>query len=149
MSVQSPAPSPCAAYPYRRDVPSGVWSVTEYAKLTAYDRPTGEQPSAVFQCHVFDRDDGRARVCGGWAGCHGGAHLLALRIARISGVMSPEDVEATVAYESLVPLFDSGREAAVHGMREIHNPGPEARKAMRKIERIRTDLAEDRPAEES
>ncbi|MEV7675059.1 DUF6283 family protein [Streptomyces sp. NPDC088752] len=140
MTTLPPAPRPCEYCPYRRDVPSGVWDESEYAKLPPYDEPTYAQPVRVFDCHVHDADSARSRVCGGWAGCHDGAHLLALRIAVVSGAMTPEDMDATIDYVSPVPLFDSGAEAAAHGMREIKNRGPEARAAIRKIRRIRTDL---------
>jgi hypothetical protein len=46
-------------------VPSGAWVAEEYAKLPAYDRPTGEQPAGLFLCH---QQDGRA--CAGWV-AHG------------------------------------------------------------------------------
>jgi Family of unknown function (DUF6283) len=114
-----PAAAPCRTCPYRRDVPSGVWQSDEYAKLADYDRPTGEQPAGVFLCHQQD-----GRVCAGWAGCHDGDHLLALRLAAM--VMDPADAEATRDYVSPVPLFRSGREAAEHGLRDVQRPGAEA-----------------------
>ncbi|MFD7961193.1 DUF6283 family protein [Streptomyces zaomyceticus] len=40
-----PAPRPCASCPYRRDVPSGVWSRGDYVKLPLYDGPTWTQPA--------------------------------------------------------------------------------------------------------
>ncbi|WP_428957875.1 DUF6283 family protein [Streptomyces sp. cg35] len=140
MSTLPPAKTPCAACPYRRDVPAGVWSAEDYAKLPPYDGETGAQPAGVFQCHLYDGDDERARVCGGWAGCHDGVHLLALRLALVTGGMSAADVEATVDYESPVPLFASGAEAAAHGMSGIETPGEEALAAMSKIRRTRSDL---------
>lgn len=142
MTIRPPAPSPCTYCPYRRDVPSGVWSDSEYAKLPLYDKPTGEQPPGLFGCHVYERGDERGRVCGGWAGCHDGNELLSLRVAAVTGEITLETAEAVRGYVSPVPLFSSGAEAAAHGMREIHDPGPEARAAMGKIERIRTDLIE-------
>jgi sarcosine oxidase delta subunit len=146
VTTQPPAPRPCTYCPYRRDVPSGVWSAEEYAKLARYDRPTWEQPPAVFRCHVHDRDSERGTVCAGWAGCHDCDELMALRVGTLTGEIPVETAEAIRAYRSPVPLFDSGAEAAAHGMREILNPGPEARKAIRKIGRIRTDLNEERSA---
>ncbi|MET9779244.1 DUF6283 family protein [Streptomyces sp. NPDC006367] len=142
MTSQPPAPSPCTYCPYRLDVPSGVWSEEEYAKLPLYDRPTYEQPVRVFRCHVHDRDSERGTVCGGWAGCHDGDELLALRVGIIEGGITVETAEAIRDYVSPVPLFASGAEAAAHGMRDVENPSPEAVAAMRKLKRVRTDLTE-------
>lgn len=137
----SPAPRPCASCPYRTDVPSGIWSEEDYAKLPLYDGPTWAQPLKLFQCHQRYGGDDLARVCGGWAGCHDGDHLMALRIASLAGEISVETAEAIRAYVSPVPLFASGAQAAAHGMREILRPGPEARRAMDKIDSARTGLA--------
>jgi hypothetical protein len=123
--VHPPAASPCGSCPYRRDVPSGIWSVDEYAKLPAYDAPTGEQPIGVFHCH---RQDGR--VCAGWAGCHDMQESLAVRIAALDGRL---DADELLDYETTTPLFDSGAEAALHGMKDIADPGPEARRVMEKL----------------
>jgi len=145
VTTQPPAPRPCTYCPYRRDVPSGVWSAEEYAKLAAYDRPTAEQPPRVFRCHVHDRDSEQRTTCAGWAGCHDGDELMALRVGTMTGEITVETAEAIRDYVSPVPLFASGAEAAVHGMREILSPGPEALAAMDKIERIRTDLTPELP----
>jgi hypothetical protein len=40
-------------------------------------------------------------------------------------------------YESPVPLFASGNEAADHGEREIENPPIRARSAIRKVTKLR------------
>jgi hypothetical protein len=123
-------------------VPSGIWAEDDYAKLPRYDRPTGEQPPALFRCHLYDREDERGPVCAGWAGCHDGEELLALRVAAMTGDITLETVDAIRDYVSPVPLFASGAEAATHGMKDILTPGDEARAAIRKIERRRTDLTE-------
>jgi hypothetical protein len=140
MSVRPPAPRPCTSCPYRQDVPSGIWTADEYAKLTAYDEPTYAQPARLFLCHQHDRDDGRVRICGGWAGCHDGDHLLALRVAVSSGEIAAETADAIRDYASPVPLFPSGAKAAAHGMRETRSPGPDACAAIDKIIRNRADL---------
>lgn len=140
MSVTGPpAPRPCASSPYRRDVPSGVWHPDEYAKLRRYDAPTAEQPPGVFLCHTAP-----GRACAGWAGCHDGAHLLALRIAEALGT-TDDDVDATIDYVSPVPLFRSGTEAADHGEVEITAPGPRAVNAMAKITRARSGQTPGQP----
>lgn len=140
MPTQPPAPRPCASCPYRQDVPSGIWAASEYAKLPAYDEPTFAQPARLFLCHQHDRADDRARVCAGWAGCHDGDHLLALRVAVSSGEITVETADTIRDYASPVPLFTSGTEAAAHGMREIRSPGPDACTAIDKISRQRTDI---------
>lgn len=127
-TLRGPAPRPCESCPYRRDVPSGVWSASEYDKLPGYDEPTPSQPARVFACH---RHDGR--VCAGWAGCHAGEHLLSLRLALLTGGMTVADYEATVAYSSPVPLFSSGAEAATHGKAEVEAPGAPARRVIAKV----------------
>ncbi|MFE4309140.1 DUF6283 family protein [Streptomyces sp. NPDC056891] len=140
MTTLPPAPSPCSFCPYKTEVPSGVWSEEDYAKLPIYDRPTWSQPPRLFQCHVHDRDADGARVCGGWAGCHDMTQSLSLRLAQAFGQISPETARAIRDYVSPVPLFASGAEAAAHGTREIHNPGPDARHAIDKLRRTRSDL---------
>lgn len=140
-TIAAPAPRPCASCPYRRDVPSGIWAPEEYAKLYPYDRDTPHQPAVLFLCHQHERDSDRARVCAGWAGCHDGSHLLALRAAAADGRMTPEAVDATIDYQSPVPLFGSGAEAAAHGMARITEPDHRAVTAMDKIARRRGDLA--------
>lgn len=106
--------APCRACPYRKDVPSGVWSKEEYDKLPDYDKDTGEQPMASFACHATPY-----WICAGWATCHGDS-LLALRMEAIINGKRVEIPEETV------PLFASGKEAAEHGKRDIENPLPEA-----------------------
>lgn len=140
MTTQPPAPRPCASCPYRQDVPSGVWAASEYTKLPAYDAPTYAQPARLFLCHQHDRDDERARVCSGWAGCHDGEHLLSLRVAVSSGEITVETADDIRDYVSPVPLFASGTEAAAHGVREIRNPGSDACATIGKIARRRADL---------
>jgi hypothetical protein len=121
-------------------VPSGIWSQKDYAKLPLFDGPTWAQPARLFICHQHNGDDDRARVCGGWTGCHDSDHLLAVRVASITGDITAETTEAIRNYTSPVPLFASGAEAAAHGMRDVLTPGPDAQRAMDKIVRTRTDL---------
>ena len=123
-------PRPCATCPYRRDVPSGIWAREEYEKLRAYDGDTMQQMEAgatrVFMCHQAD-----GKLCAGWAGCHDMEENLAMRF-------SHNQVDSSVyEYQSPVPLFDSGSEAADHGEAEIKEPSPAAQQAARKIERAR------------
>ena len=118
---------PCSACPYRRDVPSGVWSADDYAKLPPYDRPTLDQPVQAFPCHATSE-----HLCHGWAVCHSGRghdrELLALRFVAVLSGADPEIPEATV------PLFDSGTEAAEHGLRDVNHPSSEARLTMARLQ---------------
>jgi hypothetical protein len=122
----------CTVCPYRKDVPSGVWSEGEYEKLPPYDLPTASQPFGPFLCHATPE-----RYCHGWAVVHssrGHAYeLVALRVFPADNELPPEGV----------PLFGSGTEAAEHGKRDILNPSPEAVAAvdrlMRKYERLQYD----------
>ena len=112
-------PQACEACPYRKDVPSGVWSADEYAKLVNYDKPLVEQPAASFSCHASPN-----LHCHGWAVCHSktdpGPLALLLR-------GRPEIPEPSTE------LFSSGTEAALHGIRDVANPTPEARATMDKL----------------
>ncbi|MFJ7281095.1 DUF6283 family protein [Kitasatospora sp. NPDC098663] len=137
--IRPPAPKACDTCPYRRDVPSGVWAATEYDKLEQYDRPMGEQPRKVWQCHQADQDSDQRRMCAGWIGCHGGAELLALQIALLSGRIDSATFVEAVDYTSQVPLFDSGAEAAAQGRADIDLPGDDARRAIAKIVKVRSD----------
>ncbi|MDG4834167.1 DUF6283 family protein [Solwaraspora sp. WMMD1047] len=125
--TRRPASAPCGTCPYRRDVPSGLWDAAEYAKLPGYDAPTALQPPGLFLCHQAD-----GRVCGGWAGCHDGESLLALRLAALRG-MDPREVAATRDYTTTVPLFGSGQEAAAHGMARVDDPDPIARRMIDRL----------------
>jgi hypothetical protein len=107
-----------------------VWAPQEYDKLPAYDASTAEQPVGAFLCHQQD-----GRLCAGWAGCHDMGGNLALRFAVIRGEISEEDFEATLDYESPVPLFESGAAAAEHGMADIEAPDERAVKTMAKLTR--------------
>lgn len=123
-----PRPRPCASCPYRLDVPSGVWDASEYDKLPGYDGETFEQHPAVFFCHQQD-----GCVCSGWLGHTDPYELLAVRLGVSTGALDPSCME----YETAVPLFASGQEAAEHGVREIAAPTPQAQAVMDKILRRR------------
>lgn len=116
---------PCPSCPYRRDAPSGLWNEAEYAKLPAYDGETGEQALAgalgTFHCHT-DPD----LLCAGWVACHDMAENFGLRFEAIA-TRTPVD-PAVYDYQSPVPVFASGAEAAAHGMRDIDVETPHARR---------------------
>ncbi|WP_330253047.1 DUF6283 family protein [Nocardia sp. NBC_00565] len=126
--MKSPAPRPCESCPYRRDVPSGVWAAEEYDKLRDFDDQHGARMTALFYCHQHDADDERSRLCAGWVGCHGHSSI-GLRIAVASGRVSRTVFE----YESPVPLFASGAEAADHGQADIADPSEDAARLIDKI----------------
>jgi hypothetical protein len=136
-ALLAPARTPCGTCPYRRDVPSGIWAAEEYAKLPAYDGDVPEQAAAgafgLFMCHQRD-----GHLCAGWVGCHDISHNLAVR-AHADEV----DLDAVLGYESPVPLFASGAEAAEHGAREIAHPGQLAQRKARGLVRARSRQQED------
>lgn len=63
-----------------------------------------------------------------------------MRIALVAGEITVKTAQAIRDYASPQPLFASGTQVAAHGVREIHNPGPGASRAMDKIKRSRADL---------
>jgi Family of unknown function (DUF6283) len=128
-----PRPNPCPSCPYRRDVPSGVWDASEYDKLTTYDGEIHEQvingATAAFGCHQAD-----GSLCAGWVGHRERpSDLLAVRLGVLNGSMDPEVYD----YRTRVPLFESGAQAALHGKREITDPGERARAAALKVATVR------------
>jgi hypothetical protein len=132
--VQPPAPRPCEACPYRRDSPGGIWHPDEYLLLPLYDRETPYQPTGIFMCHLNND-----KVCAGWAGCHDCYHLFALRIAQAERRIPEAVIEAIMEYSTTVPLWASGYEAALNGLRGVVKPTLATRKAIAKLERIRAD----------
>jgi uncharacterized protein DUF6283 len=139
MPLRGPAPNPCDSCPYRRDVPAGIWAAEEYQRLPRYDRDMAYQPPHVFLCHQNEAAPG-SRLCAGWVGCHHPDQLLGVRLAVISGRLSGADATTTLAYTTRVPLFDSGAQAADHGLSGIDNPDPAARAAIAKIVARRPDV---------
>jgi hypothetical protein len=118
--------APCKSCPYRKDVPSGVWAEHEYEKLPAYDGEAVEQvingATALFLCHQRNN-----ALCSGWLGCHGPDNLIALRLHYQH--VQPEVFD----YETDVPLFTSGAEAAAHGMCDIETPTEAAHRTMNRL----------------
>lgn len=105
-----------------------MWAPEEYEKLPPYDGETHEQPPAAFFCHQQN-----GRLCSGWVGCHDMRHSLGLRLGVAFGLLTGDDVDAALAYESAVPLFESGAAAAAHGMREVERPSAAASATMAKL----------------
>ena len=127
--MKAPAKNPCGSCPYRRDVPSGVWHEEEYERLPAYDNDTPDQPTRVFGCH-----QNNGHLCSGWVGCHDMGQNLGLRLSAAFGHMTPEDLDATHAYVSPVPLFGTGKEAAEHGLSGVKDPDERAIKTIEKLQ---------------
>lgn len=127
---------PCPSCPYRRDVPSGIWSAEEYDNLPKYDGDVPDQAMAgafgVFRCHSL-----RDRICAGWAGCHDMTRSLAVRFG-----WSRVD-PAILGYVSPVPLFATGAEAAEHGKRDIQAPSAAARRKVSQLLRQRAGRGSD------
>jgi hypothetical protein len=120
--------TPCMSCPYRKDVPSGIWDETEYDLLPRFDGDIVEQIEAgatyLFYCHQQD-----GKLCAGWVGCHS---TDAIAIRANAHRLDP----AVFDYESPVPLFESGKAARDHGMRDIEHPGVEAVTAISKVTRV-------------
>lgn len=121
--LPKPPPVPCGSCPYRRDVPSGIWDISEYLKLPEYDGETWEQSPALFMCHQRD-----GCLCGGWLQTHDTNHLLALRLHKVD--------PSAYGYQTDVETFASGAEARDHGLKDIANPGDEALRKMKGLQRI-------------
>jgi len=118
---------PCEFCPYREDVPSGVWAAHEYEKLVEYDKPTYDQPPMPFGCHATPEF-----YCHGWAVCHSNrGHAFALLALRFVEMSTGAEVEIP---EPAVPLFESGADAAFHGMADIERPSEEAVAAYDKLQ---------------
>lgn len=132
MSEHGPAKAPCRSCPYRKDVPSGVWHESEYDKLPPFDAPDipSGQPIAAFFCHQQD-----GRLCAGWCGCHDMTESIGLRMTLSMGMISGDDYDDAINYESPVELFESGAEAAAHGKKQILAPDTQARRAIARLER--------------
>lgn len=137
--TRAPAPRPCVSCPYRRDVPSGVWSAEEYEKLPAYDEAeTGLQPLGAFHCHQQD-----GRLCAGWVAVHDMDESLALRMLASFGSISDEELDVVFDYSTDVELFASGTEAAAHGLRDLERPSVDAVKMLVRLERKLDKKEED------
>lgn len=127
---------PCESCPYRRDVPSGVWSAEEYDKLPEYDRETAYQPFMWFGCHAQPN-----LACHGWAAVHGRQEgPYALLAQRMFWFETPEPA---------VPLFRSGAEAARHGKARIRNPGKRAIEMVARLKATYRRLREAADAQDS
>jgi hypothetical protein len=122
-----PRKRPCPSCPYRKGVPSGVWDPEEYEKLPRYDGDIPEQTAiAVFKCHQQD-----GCVCSGWLGHREPGDMLAVRLGILSGQLDEESLE----YTTTVPLFESGAQAAEHGLSHVVDPGTEAQAVIDKLTR--------------
>lgn len=57
--------TPCASCPYRKDVPTGTWHVSEFENLLAND--ADPVAGGVFGCHKWrHRPKDERRLCIGW-----------------------------------------------------------------------------------
>lgn len=131
-----PRKNPCASCPYRKNVPSGVWDASEYQKLPGYDGETYEQEAvATFMCHQQD-----GCVCSGWLAHRDPEEMLAVRLGLIRGDLDPRCLD----YTTDVPLFESGAEAAAHGMKQFSNPRDDAVAVINKITRKNATSASPR-----
>lgn len=131
--------APCPTCPYRTDTPPGVWAAHEYEKLRDYDLPTGEQPTARFDCHYTNLGD-EPQVCRGWVDCHNGRHdrgeygfdLLALRI---SPFMAVNVDGANLDHDHGVEVYPNGNAAADAGLAGVEDPDSDACAVIGRLER--------------
>ena len=126
--MKPPAKNPCGSCPYRRDSPSGLWSIGHYALLMEFDKETFDQPTSVFGCH-----QNNGHLCSGSVGTHDMDQNLGMRLAVRSGDVSEETMDACLNYVTEVPLFESGKEAALHGFRDMADPSERTRKIATKL----------------
>lgn len=83
-------------------------------------------------CHQQD-----GCLCAGWVGCHDMDESLAVRLGSAAGTIGEDDLNAIRDYESPVPLFGSGAEAAAHGLADVPQPDAEAVAMIGRLERKR------------
>ena len=131
----APRRRPCTSCPYRPDVPSGLWLAHEYNRLPTYDGTTEQFEAGAFGLFFCHQQDGH--LCAGWVGCHDMTQNLAVRIHA-----DRVDLDTVLGYQSPVPLFESGAQAAEHGKRDIADPGPAARRKVAQLLRQRERRAE-------
>jgi len=117
--------NPCTTCPYRRDVPAGVWTAEEYAKLREYDDESNPA-LAVFLCHQSNVV-GVATACKGWVMVH--QESVAVRLGCVLGQLDP----ATCFAETEIPLHESGVAAADFGEQGVKRPGRKALKVIGKL----------------
>ena len=60
---------------------------------------------------------------------------MGLRLAAADGVLDEQTLDAVFDYQTSVPLFASGAEAAAHGRARIERPPPEAVRTARRLKR--------------
>lgn len=128
MSKIKPPLRPCVSCPYRRDVPGGVWHLTEYEKLFKYDDMEDPDSFNVFLCHQLND-----RACAGWVAVHDMENSIGLRLAASKGYVT--DPGAFLEFETDVELFESGTEAAMHGLRSIRDPDTKAKRMIERLEK--------------
>jgi hypothetical protein len=122
---------PCGSCPYRKDVPSGVWAESEYNKLPEYDHELiFLQPQGAFFCHQQT-----GSLCAGWVGCHDMENSLAMRMSLMADLITEAQYLEALRYECPIPLWESGDAARTHGLKDLHEPGEQARKVVQKLER--------------
>ena len=121
------APAPCGSCPYACKTPAGIWAKEEYLKLIGYDEKSGNPPPlVVFLCHQTNAI-GRETVCRGWLSVH--PDCVAVRLAISRGQVTPEQRDAP----PLVPLYRSGVEAAMAGLRGVRRPSRAAKRLMGRL----------------
>jgi hypothetical protein len=120
------AAEPCNSCPYRKDVPSGVWSPEEYQKLPTYDENVPEPAFAAFLCHQTNLA-GKQTACRGWLSVH--KNSIAVRLAVLTGQVTVKQVLAKVRAK----LYRTGAAACRAGMKHVKHPTIQARLLIMKL----------------
>jgi len=125
---------PCPTCPYSKSTPSGIWHKSEYEKLPLYDLDMigqlREKRLAPFCCH-YSRFDGTDTLCQGWLDVHQPDNLLAMKL---NHTRVPDDFNP---YPSGVPVYKSGEEAYIAGMRDYKEPATDADKSIKILRKLR------------
>jgi hypothetical protein len=126
--MKPPTKNPCGSCPYRQDAPSGLWHISHYMMLPLFDLESVGQPANVFGCH-----QNNGHLCSGWVATHDMEESISMRIAVQAGIITEETLDACLDYETSVPLFESGAEACLHGIRDYENPSKRTKKMADKM----------------
>lgn len=116
---------PCTTCPYRKDCPAGVWHISEYQKLPAYDDDRQESV-AVFLCHLTNNDE-ETVVCRGWLTV--AAESVAARLGVLRGNFTDEERYAPPPVE----LYATGLEAAEAGIEGLVDPSPRTKRTIERL----------------
>jgi hypothetical protein len=82
----------------------------------------------MFLCH-----HNTGSLCAGWCAVHDMGENLGVRLGLALGQL--DDPERVFLYSTSTPLFATGLEAALHGMRDSRRQGTKAKRAIQQLVR--------------